>query len=498
MFRYGAHGLMLGLDILEGPEQRQQPWALRFPMRLHHRVVVRGKCVQKTKPETHRVNGPGFRYSCDVRSARRQVSFDYVWETTAPEISPAEWREYCQEREKAFAVAGANVLTRRADIKLTLGLIAISGFLLANAAGVFLSPDIPRPAPVDTQTIQQQMRVATDAINKGDYERARLLLAPLAPHYEDSAEYHLLDAKAALETGDLNSARRAIDLARALSVDLVAADVLEGLWHERRGDLPRARTFYEKALTAVPDDAQTLLLLAPVLEQLGDLTAAKQLWEKFLTAHPAHPDSVFNYALILWRNGERTRADAMIHGIIQAQPVANANVESNLSSYYTNTGRHAEALAAAKRAVDLAPKAPDQIFIYTMALLQDGKAIAAFDFVKGKAQEGTHPQVWRALAIAAASANQRSEAERAFKEWQAASPGDPDAQSNYGFFLLQTGRAPEARALLERGIHEFPDNGMMWLNYSAVLSALGDPGAAASRAKADVLTPARTRETLIR
>src|SRR5262245_43589405 len=46
-FHYGAHALLLVIERLDGPEERRQPWALRYPLRAHHRVVVRGKCVQE-------------------------------------------------------------------------------------------------------------------------------------------------------------------------------------------------------------------------------------------------------------------------------------------------------------------------------------------------------------------------------------------------------------------------------------------------------------------
>ncbi len=111
IFRYGAHGLFLVVENITGPEKRLHPWALPHPVKIHHRVIVQGRCVRKTQAERHKVDGPGFHYTCDVNSERHKVLFDYRWETTRPEISPQEWPSYVRERTKAFERAGANVQT---------------------------------------------------------------------------------------------------------------------------------------------------------------------------------------------------------------------------------------------------------------------------------------------------------------------------------------------------------------------------------------------------
>ncbi|MCP3867358.1 MAG: DUF3857 domain-containing transglutaminase family protein [Gammaproteobacteria bacterium] len=81
-FEYGAHGLFLAVEHVNNTERRRSPWALRYPMRAHHQVVVQGKCVQKVTEANFRSEGPGFIYACQVTSGRHKVTFDYRWETT--------------------------------------------------------------------------------------------------------------------------------------------------------------------------------------------------------------------------------------------------------------------------------------------------------------------------------------------------------------------------------------------------------------------------------
>jgi Tfp pilus assembly protein PilF len=109
------------------------------------------------------------------------------------------------------------------------------------------------------------------------------------------------------------------------------------------------------------------------------------------------------------------------------------------------------------------------------------------------------PLAWGALATAAATAAEGAIAEPAFQAWVRLAPTDPDAHSNFGYFLYREGRATQAREVLKRATVQFPGNGLVWLNYAVALEALGE-GAAASEARrrADALLTDEQRATLAR
>jgi len=504
MFSYGAHGLSLAVEPIEGPERRTQPWSLRYPLRMHHRVLVRGRCVHRIKPEHHRFTGPGFVYTCDVTPQRHAVMFDYCWETTQSEIAPEQWQEYCRERSRAFQRSGANVATSSfwsaGNWRMATIWIALIAFVSIGIVSGLVKPNSPSPAVEGRQQIEREMRLALDAFQRGDFATAHSLFAKVGLHYGRSFEYYTMAAEAALHTGHLDRARQALASARGVDPSNMTNDLLDALLREKEGDLMTARETLERVLARAPADTRALFALGRVNEQLGDTTGARRALERFLGQQPAHPDALTQYSLLLWSGGERERADAAILGAVRAQPAPSAVLETALSRYYAATGRQAEAVAPALRAVELAPTDPSVAANYALALARSGDTHGALESAqKAVKQFPRHPAVLAALATAAAAMGDNDVAMRAFQTRLKVAPLDPAAHSDYGYFLHRTGRTTEARAVLEKASRDFPGSGLLWLNYSVVLEALGDTAAAThARNKAKQLLPAAERAALLR
>lgn len=505
MFTYGAHGLMLAVDVVEGHERRLQPWELRHPIKVHHRVVVRGKCVRRPKDEHHRVDGVGFRYTCDVGSRRGEVTFDYRWETTASEIKPEQWRQYVEDREKAFQHAGANVvadgrITPKQRLLATLG-VAVCAAALGVVNSNQQSGDTPRRPPSSTSErrgIEADVAKAFEMARNGDHAKAEPILRDYAPYYTDQYDYQLVYAEALLNTGHLDEVPPLITRLRRLKPGEVSTDLVEATLLEKRGEYSLARNAFRQILAQHPEDLHALHGFARISESLSDYAAARTGWERFLALRPTEPDVLLRYALMLWSQGAKSRADEVITGVLRAQPVPSAPLEATLSDFYNLTNRPAEAVAPAKRACDLAPNDPRFLARYSTMLLRSGDAAGALQLSRENVKKLPHPLLWRALAISAGAAGENDEAERAFKEWMRLSPNDPDMFSDYGFFLHRAGRNTEARRVMEDALRKFPAAGLLWLNYAVTLEALGDPAAAEARRKAEALTTATQRDTLVR
>lgn len=278
-FRYGAYGLFLGIEALEGPEQRRQPWLLRHPMRVNHRVVVRGRCVQKVTPALHRVSGPGFRYTCNVTSRRNEVTFEYQWETTQRKIAAADWPRYCRERTRAFEQAGANVMTPAYGVTTRQSLvwagivIALVGSSLAHLssfqkqtpppppytpprppAPLVRRTEMPSTLPLPEITIgsaqpmrvemptvsdrhqaERDFRTAMLATQSGDYEKAMPLLQQVYAYYAGNFDYQALRAETAMRVRNWDEADAALTAARSLQPGHPSLMWLKSLREQLRG-----------------------------------------------------------------------------------------------------------------------------------------------------------------------------------------------------------------------------------------------------------------------
>ncbi|MCP5155575.1 MAG: DUF3857 domain-containing protein [Ectothiorhodospiraceae bacterium] len=501
-FGYGAYGLLLGLDAVDDRETRRQPWALRFPMTLRHRVVVRGRCVRKAKPSRFEHHGPGFRFRCDVQSRRHEVRFDYLWETTSSTVTAADWPAYRAERETALEHTGALVDTQG----LTVGRAVRRGLLVAlvaswvgNAVMRDRHDGPPEPGRADRVAVERAAGAAFDASRSGDFARAHALLEPLMRYYRDNLDVQCLWAEASLRTGHFEDAEAGVARARELEPDKVLPRQLEAALAEARGDFAGARATLDALAQRPGVDPRVLVDRARIVERLGDRAGARTAWEQVLARQPAQPDALYSLAHLLWQDGERQRADAVIAGTIRALPTPSPVLETALSRYYSATGRHRLALDAAERAAGLAPDDPMVAHKRTMAQLGAGEreqALASASAMTARFPDD--PLAWSALATAAAVTRHYEAAGPAFERWLALAPTDPNAHSSRGFFLHVTGDDIRARAALAKGVELFPAHGTLWLNYAVVLESLGDPAADEARRKATALLTPEDRATLIR
>jgi Flp pilus assembly protein TadD len=528
-FRYGAHGLFLAVEMIEPPQERTIPWALRHPMRVRHVVHVRSKDIPRAKPETRRHRGPGFRYSCDVVSKQGEVTFSYLWETTASQVEAGEWPDYCRERSKAFTDAEAHVVTKSSSSNRA-ALFALLAFAIVAGIGGWgilrfhrsspavtapevaqakpVAPESPQPAPAEPpktesppakKPVDPEVQVALEAASRGDFASAEPVFEKQQAQYQESAAFQFMRAELALRLGQLDRAREALTRGRELDPSNVTGDLLGAVLLRAEGNLTDAKQLVSETTERHPADPRVLRELANTLGQSGDLKGAKDAWGQLLALTPGDPDALLHYSVLLWQNGEKEQADAMITKALAAQTAPNAAIEAAAGDYYTYTGRPVEAIERLEKAVILAPEDRARRFALTFGNLRLGRTAHAVELARSLAHEfPMDVRSWNALAIADASNGDQEGAEAAFREWLRIAPQDPIAAANFGFFLHQCGRSIEARDLLAESTVKFPGEGMVWLNYAVVLEALGDKESAnAAKLKADGLLTHEQKESMI-
>ena len=497
-FTYGAYGLFLAVESLAGPEKRAQPWALRHPMTVRHLVIVRGRCVQKTQTERHRFSGPGFTYACDVTATHHEVTFDYCWKTSESSIPAKDWPKYCLERANAFDRAGANVATpsslQNNKLPNPRSLLSIAFLVFIMASGLFQmfsrfgsTQASKSTAEIDDAT--QRMKIAVDTMSRGDYNTTAPILEKLRSYYSQSMEYHLMRAEASMHTNHFDRTRESLAIARQLEPTNQSIDIIQALLHEKLGDLTSARTVLDRVLSLAPNDTGALRSQARITERLGDITAALDVLKKLLTLEPADADGLSSYALLIWKTGDHQRADEVILSAIQAQPTPSPLLQAALSNFYSSTHRFVEAANAARRAAQLAPTNPSFAYRNTMAQARAGHKAVAIVLARGMTEQfPDQTSSWNALAVLSATSDDAGTAEYAFQKWLKIAPNDSEALSGYGFFKYKIGSISEARSILEKASHDFPGDGLVWMNYSVVLASQGETAAAnQAREKAKAL-----------
>lgn len=501
-FAYGAYGLLLGLDTVEDTDRRRQPWALRHPMILQHRVTVRGRCVRRAKPSQFAHSGPGFKFRCEVASKRHEVTFDYVWETTATSVAAQDWSNYRDARSVALERTGAVVNTQAMTPLSVMRLGIAAALALAWGTKLIQGLNDHGPAPVDAAiqaSSDRRVGEAFAAMGQGNPARAYELIAPLERLYEANFDVQILLAESAMLTGQNDKTAQALARTRRLRPDSPIPDLVEANMLERNADLAGARRRLEDVVTnpAAPDKA--FVDLARVMERQGDHWAARAAWGNVLVRQPAQPDALYGLAHLLWLGGEQQRADALIENSVSAPSAPSAALESMRARYFSATARPQQALEAARHAARLAPQDPLIANRFVFAQMNAGARAEAV--VTAQAMTESFPTsglAWGALATSAAVAGRRDLAGPAFERWIELAPDDPNATANFGYFLHVAGDNARARDVLAAGIKRFPAYGTLWLNYGLALEALHDPAAVEAKRKGAALSTPEERALLVR
>lgn len=124
------------------------------------------------------------------------------------------------------------------------------------------------------------------------------------PSAGGTARDHLANGRALLNTGQLNEAISELSLAVSLDAGLTEANSLLGLAYDRKGMHERARDFYERAVKADKDDAQTLNNLGFSLYLNGNYRAAVDKLKKAARLAPSDQRILNNLALAQCRLGK--------------------------------------------------------------------------------------------------------------------------------------------------------------------------------------------------
>lgn len=222
--------------------------------------------------------------------------------------------------------------------------------------------------------------------------------------------------------------------------------------------IPRARAAAQRALSLDPRQVEALATLANIAAVFDwDSAAGSALTDRALAIDPLHVRSIVERAFVnSYRHGAaedvRERALRDLEYATALDPL-NAWTAALRGWSLSSTGRHVEAVAEAKRAIELDPAAftGRWTLVWTLAGMgRDAEALEAAEPALQMSRRGS-----RILAEVAASHSRlgnRDAAEQIFREITERARTTYVGWSEQGAIAASAGRLHEARSLVARGI----------------------------------------------
>ncbi len=312
----------------------------------------------------------------------------------------------------------------------------------------------------------------------------------------------LAEARAAEARGDTrNALRRALDQLRSDPSDreanLVAARGLSSL---RYAD--EAEAFYDAARRSGPLALADLQARALGLTRSDRDAEAAAAYEAILEEWPDDPTALRSLATVEWLRGDATRALALADRLARtpAGAVAGAAV---LGSFYHDTRKPEQAVAAYRRAVSLDPSLrsvpmPADLFWSEFAedLLKTGQSAEARRFLMASPLTPRTPALLDLLGLAYAQEGDLDGAERTWLRSTEVDAARASPWKSLGRLALRRRRPEEAAAYLEQAAGLAADDYEIAASLGGALRQLGrDAEAAPIMQRADALRRAMAPPT---
>ncbi|MGH8850560.1 MAG: tetratricopeptide repeat protein [Casimicrobiaceae bacterium] len=248
--------------------------------------------------------------------------------------------------------------------------------------------------------------------------------------------------------------------------------------HEAGGRRADARAIYEQILAAMPEHPGALLRIAEQDLGAGDVEAARERLGRALAAAREQSLPAHEIWLALGRahlaRGER---DAAVAAVEQAlvPPSASAATAARLGQLALDAGSFTAAercfRAAAERSERYAAAASG-LALALSAQKRTAEALAAAR--RGVELAPEDASVWRVLAHVALESTAPEEAQRAARDGLARHPADVALLHILGRAQKAAGALPDARATLERATVLAPDDAGLWTTLGATCLDLND------------------------
>jgi tetratricopeptide (TPR) repeat protein len=249
--------------------------------------------------------------------------------------------------------------------------------------------------------------------------------------------------------------------------------IQEGVALQRQGKLAEAEKIYTRILKTLPDQFDTLQLLAELKVQRGKPGEAFRLMAAAVKARPDSADAHVHLGHVLRALKRDADALASYDKALALEP-QNIDALGSRGDVLLALRRPAEALADVDRILAAAPdhaEARAQRGVALAALGRQEEALADFD---SALRAGQNPIVAYNRGLTLAALGRIAEAVEAYDRTLAAIPGHVAALSSRGVALQALNRHAEAIASFDRALALAPDYADAHFNKSLALLAVGN------------------------
>ncbi|HSF44173.1 MAG TPA: sulfatase-like hydrolase/transferase [Thermoanaerobaculia bacterium] len=213
---------------------------------------------------------------------------------------------------------------------------------------------------------------------------------------------------------------------------LVAADPANPIFRSKlgqafrdRGETEKALPLYKQAAEAAPEDPEAWYNLASVLQEAGRTAEARTAIEQALALDEARPEAHNTLGVALLAEGDAQEARRQFEKAVALDP-RNATALNNLGNVLRSLGRLDEAERAYQRATAISPRfAEPWNGLGTLEVDRDRPAAALSFFEKALALAPAYHEVRMNRAIARELAGDAPGAVAAYRDFLAATEGDP-------------------------------------------------------------------------
>ncbi len=192
-----------------------------------------------------------------------------------------------------------------------------------------------------------------------------------------------------------------------------------------RGEMGRAVPLFRQAAADAPDDPEAWYNLAAALQRAGRPAEARQALERALHLDPARPEAHNTLALALLAEQKPDEALRELQTAV-ALDARDATALNNLGNVLRGLGRLDEAAEAYRRAAAIAPRYAEPLNgLGTLEVERDRPAAALSLFDRALALAPSYHEVRLNRGIALEMAGEREAAAVAYREFLAATGGNP-------------------------------------------------------------------------